>query len=103
MLGDFIAFEIGIVPRFVYCILFSLLFIGCLILFAYYHKKAFRYVATLILVEYLFLILSLTVLFRASSDSIPTFLGYFWTYKEMFKEGWTLVFEIIFNIVLLSR
>ena len=82
------------VPLYVYEGLLSVFCIGTALLLAFKGKKAWRGVARLLLVEYVFLIYCSTVLFRAAKELREYDFTPFWSYSRP-----DLLIENIMNVV----
>lgn len=92
--------EFTMVPQTVYEVLLSLSIIGTAFLIALCGKKAARYIIQLLLVEYVFLIYGLTVIFRNVKPNVRHFLKPFWSYISFLQGNDALLYEIIMNVVL---
>ena len=97
---DYIIRQLNIVPQAIYEVLFSLFFVGIVVLLALYGKKAIRYISGLFLAEYLFFIYGLTVIFRTVSTRLSHFFMPFLSYKRLLLGMSPLLYEIVMNVVL---
>ena len=85
---DYIAVLNRDIPVVVYEILLLLLCFGTIVFIACYGlKRGWRKVASLILVEYVFLIISSTVIYRTDENAIGNNFMPFWSYLEIWYEG----------------
>ena len=88
------------VPHVVYVILLFILLLGSVTVVAFNGKKALGGVARLLLIEYVFLIYSSTVLFRTLREVRSYNYTPFWSYNKIFHGDTTgLLAENIMNVV----
>lgn len=100
MLSEYIFSQLTVVPQRVYVRLLALLIIGSITLLAIYKKKSFRKIAWLFLVEYVFFVLGVTVLYR-SIVLIKFYFTPLWSYVSIIRDGNTkILYETILNMVL---
>ena len=99
-LWQYIVHQIGLIPQTVFEVLFSLFFVGIVVLLALYGKKAIRYISGLLLTEYLFFIYGLTVIFRTASTSLSHFFLPFLSYRRLLLGMSPLLYEMVMNVVL---
>ena len=98
---EYIETQINLIPQTVYEVLLSLLVVGAMVILLLYRKNTIRYMARLILSEYLFIVYGITVFFRMANRAYSRFLTPFWSYKEIVSgEAPSLINEIIMNVVL---
>lgn len=83
------------VPHYVYENLLYLFCIGAVIILAFKGKRSIRWVLSLLLIEYVFLVYWLTVISRTSIDVRKYTFTPFWSYDDP-----SLFMEIIMNILL---
>ena len=89
-----------IVPFCVYEILGIIFCLGSVILLAFWGlKKGIRYSSWLLVVEYVILLFSTTVLFRSYHKRLKYNLRPFWSYEAIQKGSENLLPEIIMNVV----
>lgn len=73
------------IPHDVYVGLLSILCIGAVVLMAWRGVKAWRQIVGLLLVEYVFVLFCVTVMFREPTEEAAFNLEPFWTYWEISK------------------
>ena len=98
---EYIEKQINLVPLTVYEVLLFFLVVGAIVLLLFFRKNALRYLARLVLTEYIFCVYGLTIIFRKANRAYSLFLTPFWSYKEIFNgKDPSLINEIILNVVL---
>lgn len=90
------------IPEYIYVGCLSVFILGTVIILVFEgNKKGWRHIASLLLIEYVFLIYSSTVIFRESSDTTkykPTNIE---TYKEIIEKGILRIDpEIFLNVMM---
>lgn len=97
---EYIVSQLTIVPQRVYEGLLALLFISSITLLTIYKRKSYRKIACLVLAEYVFFVLGVTVLYR-SIVLIKFYFTPFWSYVSIIRDSNTkILYETILNMVL---
>lgn len=99
-LWKYITSQLNVVPKPVYECLLALFCIGIIVLLAVNREKVSRYIAWLLFVEFVFLVLGITVFFRQTGSKTMVYPP-FWSYASVLRDGnASVLYEILLNVVL---